>query len=71
MDDTNFQRALLEQLRNGELSYQDASIYTVLFDLVDNEGIEEIFSILHNVATDLKQRNRMEVKFEEAKGWDW
>lgn len=61
----------LEKLRSGELKQGDASIYTILLDLVDDADIIEVFSILHNVATDLKQREILECEFEKSKEWQW
>lgn len=67
-----FQRKLVEELKsNREFAYQDASIYTVLLDLVEENGIEEVFMMLHNVATDLKNRKELESQFEKAKSWMW
>src|SRR5699024_1108280 len=49
-----FQMKLVEDLRKGErLNYKDASIYTILLDLVDGSSIEEIFSILSLIKDDL------------------
>lgn len=59
------------RLVNGDNVYTKASIYTVLFDLVDGNGIEEVFTMLHNVASDLEQRKELEDKFNEAKTWEW
>jgi hypothetical protein len=70
--DMKFQRKLVEELKsNREFAYQDASIYTVLLDLVEDNGIEEVFMMLHNVATDLKKRKELESQFEKAKSWKW
>ena len=67
-----FQKKLVKELNsNKELAYQDASIYTVLLDLVQGNSIEEVFMMLHNVATDLKKRNKLESQFEKAKSWKW
>lgn len=67
-----FQRKLVKDLKsNKEFAYQDASIYTVLLDLVEGNGVDEVFMILHNVATDLKKRKELESKFEKAKSLEW
>ena len=67
-----FQRKLVKELKsNKEFAYQDASIYTILLDLIEGNGVEEVFVILHNVATDLKKRKELESQFEKAKGWEW
>jgi hypothetical protein len=70
--DLKFQREQVKKLRSQEkFAYEEASIYTVLLDLVDGNGLDEVFMMLHNVATDLKQREDLENKFEEAKKWQW
>lgn len=70
--DLEFQREEVKKLRSQKpLSYEEASIYTVLLDLVEENGIDEVFIILHNVATDLQKRKEFEDKFEEVKKWDW
>lgn len=68
--DMEFQRKLVEELNSGkEFAYQEASIYTVLLDLVEGNGIDEVFTILHNVATDLKKREELESMFESVKNF--
>ena len=70
--DLKFQRELVKKLRSQEkFAYEEASIYTVLFDLIEGNGIDEVFMMLHNVATDLEQRDELEKQFEEAKKWEW
>ena len=70
--DMKFQRKLVKELKsNKEFAYQDASIYTILLDLIEGNGVEEVFVILHNVATDLKKRKELESQFEKVKGWEW
>ena len=62
----------LKDLRSGkEFSYQDASIYTVLLDLVQGSGIDEVFIMLHNVAFDLDKREEFESLFDNAKNYKW
>jgi len=68
---TEYQIGLAEKLRSGELSYTDASIYTVLLSLVKDSSIEEVFMILHNIASDLDERKEFEARFENAKLWKW
>lgn len=66
------QRKLVKELKsNKEFAYHDASIYTVLLDLVDQNGIEEVFLMLHNVATDLKKRKDLQSMYDESKYWEW
>lgn len=67
-----FQREQVKKLRSQEkFSYEEASIYTVLLDLVEGNGLDEVFMMLHIVATDLKQRKELENKFKDAKKWEW
>ena len=33
--------------------------------------IEEVFMVLHNVASDLDQRELLESQFEKSKLWKW
>ena len=70
--DLKFQREQVKKLRSQEkFAYEEASIYTVLFDLVEGNGLDEVFMMLHNVATDLEQCKELEDKFDEAKTWQW
>jgi hypothetical protein len=70
--DLKFQREQVKKLRSQDkFAYEEASIYTVLFDLVEGNGLDEVFMMLHNVATDLEQRDSLENKFDEAKKWEW
>jgi hypothetical protein len=68
---TEYQKGLAEKLRSGELSYTDASIYTVLLSLVKDSSVEEVFMILHNITFDLDEREEFEESFEDAKLWKW
>lgn len=49
----SFQRELVKKLRGNEVPYEEASVYTVLLDLVDGNGLIEVFTMLQNVAVDL------------------
>jgi len=69
--DLKYQKKLAKQLHNNELPYDEASIYTILLDLVEGNGVTDIFMLLHNVATDLKKRKKLEGCFEDAKTWKW
>lgn len=70
--DLKFQREQVKKLRSQEkFAYEEASIYTILLDLVEGNGLDEVFMMLHNVASDLEQREELESKFEEAKMWEW
>ena len=67
-----YQRKLLKELRSGkEGSYEEASIYTILFDLVEGNGLDDVFMGLHNLASDLDRREEFENMFEEARKWEW
>lgn len=69
---TKHQRKLLEQLRsNKENAYADASLYTILLDLCDGSGVDDVFLMLHNVAHDLDKREQLESLCEECPGWEW
>lgn len=70
--DLNFQREQVNKLRSQEkIAHEEASIYTVLLDLIEGNGLDEVFIMLHNVATDLEQRKELEDKFDKAKNWVW
>jgi len=68
---TEYQKELVEKLRNGELSYADVSIYTVLLSLIKDSSVEEVFMILHSITFDLDEREEFEERFEDAKLWKW
>jgi hypothetical protein len=67
----NFQKWLSDNLASGKLAYADAPIYTILYDLCEKNSIEEVFQMLHNVATDQGKRQELESMFEEAKKFEW
>jgi len=70
--DLKYQKKLLKKLRSGKkYAYEEAAIYTVLLDLVEGNGLEHIFMMLHSVASDLEERELLESKFEDAKTWIW
>lgn len=65
-----FQQKLVEKLNSEEpTAYKDSAIYTVLLDLVQNNNVEDIFIVLHDVATDLGKRKELEQLFEEVKNY--
>ena len=68
---TEYQIELAEKLRSGELTYTDASIYTVLLSLVRDSSVGDVFTMLHNLASDLDEREEFEAMFEDAKLWQW
>lgn len=68
----DFQQKLVKKLHAVENSaYEDAAIYTVLLDLVQESDIEEVFMLLHSVASDLGKREEIESLFDKAKNWKW
>lgn len=71
MKNKELQQQLIKELNECAYGYAASDIYTVLLDLVQDAGVEEVFMILHNVATDEGQREILESKFEEAKTWNW
>lgn len=48
-NDKKFQQKLVDKLKNGKLLYQDASIYTIILDLVQGNGKEEVFRVFNEV----------------------
>lgn len=48
-----FQRDQVEKLKQSK-EYEDASIYTILLELVEGNGADEVQNILHQVTVDLK-----------------
>jgi len=54
MKDEKFQQLQLEKLRSGEAGcYEDASIYTVLLDLVEGNGVDTVYEMLVQVAANI------------------
>lgn len=49
MEDKEFQQKLVDKLKNGELSYEDTPIYTIILDLVQGNGKEEILRVFNEV----------------------
>lgn len=68
--DSDFQKRQVEKLRSGELKYEDAAIYTILLELLTSDSVSEVFSIFHNVASDIGKRDELEFMFDEAKRLD-
>lgn len=66
-----FQKQQLKDFRSGKLSYDEASLYTILLDLCKRASPVNVFVILHNVACDMGKRNDLESKFDKAKEWKW
>ena len=65
-----FQEKQLKKLRSSDV-YQGASIYTILYDLIEGNGVEEVFTMLHNVSSDMNKREQLETLFKGAKKWKW
>lgn len=52
--DQEFQQNLLKKLRSGEPNaYEDASIYTILLDLVEGNGIKEVANVFDLLAKEM------------------
>lgn len=67
-----YQKKQLRELRSNKPdAYAEASIYTILLDLCEGNKVEDIFMMLHNVATDIGERKTLERLFREAKKWNW
>ena len=49
MKDKKFQQKLVDKLRSGKLSYGDAPIYTIILDLVQGNGKEEVLRVFNEV----------------------
>lgn len=69
--DSHYQMELVEKLRAGVISYEDATIYTILLDMVSTNGIEEVFSTLHSLSSDLNQREKLESISAKSLSWQW
>lgn len=71
-NDKAFQKELLKKLRSGKKNaYEDASIYTVLLDLVEGNGLRDVVDVLHMLANDLGEREYIESLFDKTKTHDW
>lgn len=68
MDD--FQKQQLEALRSNN-EYKEATIYTILYDLVEGNDATEVYTILHQVATEQGQRKDLEETTVQSKWWEW
>lgn len=52
--DMKFQREQLKKLRSLEpFAYEEASIYTILLDLVEGNGLDEVYLVMNMLANDL------------------
>jgi hypothetical protein len=65
------QKKQLKDLRSyKEGAYADA-IYTILLDLVEGNGFDNVFQVLHQLSSDLGEREELEKMFDVAKKWTW
>jgi len=70
--DFKYQKKLVKKLRSGKkYAYEEASIYTVLLDLCEGNGLDEVFMMLHSVASDIGELQILEDKLKKAIKWDW
>ena len=63
----------LERTKQGLMSgsMENESLHSILSALVDMSDIEEIFLLLHNIASETGVRDVLESKYEESKDWVW
>ena len=64
LKDKKFQQKLVDKLNNGELSYQNAPIYTILLDLVQGNSVDEVYRVFCEV---IKEQNKKLYSEEEVK----
>lgn len=64
-----FDQKQLEALRGGE--YENASLHIILLDLCLDVGVDGVFMMLHNVASDMRKRKNLEDMFKGARKWKW
>jgi Cdc6-like AAA superfamily ATPase len=63
LEDKKFQQKLVDKLNNGELSYQNAPIYTILLDLVQGNSVDEVYRVFCEV---IKEQNKKLYSEEEV-----
>jgi hypothetical protein len=63
LEDKKFQQKLVDKLNNGELSYQNAPIYTILLDLVQGNSVDEVYRVFCEV---IKEQNKKLYSDEEV-----
>jgi hypothetical protein len=59
-DKMKIQQGLVKKLRETPDGYQNAAIYTILLDLVQGNGLDEVQEVLLDVANDLDKGIRIE-----------
>jgi len=57
-----FQLNLLKKLKSGEMDYGDASVYTVLLDLISDNGVEDILVTMYEVCQDIDAERENEFR---------
>jgi hypothetical protein len=63
LEDKKFQQKLVDKLNNGELSYQNAPIYTILLDLVQGNSVDEVYRVFCEV---IKEQDKNKYSEEEV-----
>lgn len=63
LKDKKFQQKLVDKLNNGELSYQNAPIYTILLDLVQGNSVDEVYRVFCDI---IKEQNNNKYSEEEV-----
>lgn len=58
-----------QQKKPNDINKQD--VYLILVNLIQKNSLDSVFTMLHNVATDLGHREKLESMFERAEKWDW
>lgn len=66
-----FQTKLKDQLKSGEMNYKDAPIYTILYDLVDGNGIDSVIITLSSLCHDLDKKDELLSEIEKVKDYSW
>lgn len=69
MKPNKFDEKQLKHLRNG--GYEDSSVYIVLLDMCLDVGVEEVYMMLHNVASDMRKKGELEDISKKFKGFKW
>ncbi len=59
----------LKALRNG--GYDDASIHTILLDLCLDTGVDDVFLMLHMIASDMRKKGKLKEAMARSKDWKW
>lgn len=65
--DKKFQQNLVNKLRSGELTYENTSIYTVILDLVQGNGKEEVLRVFNEVIMEEPKQETLEEVDENKK----